>query len=492
MINTDGARGAPEAQGASKWWTLAVVGSGVFMATVDGSIVNIALKTIQDSLRAEFHAVEWVVLCYLLTITCLLPTMGRLGDMFGKRRVTLAGFAIFTLGSGLCGLAWSIETLIAARVIQGVGAAMLQGVGSAVLVTAFPPSERGQALGYVGTTVAAGTLAGPVLGGLLLQHASWPAIFYVNVPIGLVALALAVRTLPDDRSVSAQRFDIPGALILAVALLMLLYALTEGQTWGFTDARTVGLLVGAAIGVGIFIWWEARAGAPMISLALFRSPAFSLSLIASFASFLALSFNFLLLPYYLQEVLKFDQQRTGLTLIASPLILALSSPVSGRLSDRFGARWLGVAGLVVGAVGLFSMATLTEQSTQLDVILRLLLVGLGIGLFQSPHNSTILGSVPRNALGIAGSLQAVMRTLGQTAGIAVAGAVWATLVTAAAGRVYSPITDAPTSALASGMQGAMLLAGVLAALAILPTLVRPERPKGGPPPADAPPPVVAH
>jgi EmrB/QacA subfamily drug resistance transporter len=456
-----------------KWWAMATVGSGVFMATVDGSIVNIALKTIQDTLGAEFHAVEWVVLCYLLTITCLLPMMGRLGDMFGKKRVALLGFVIFTGGSALCGLSWNIETLIGARVLQGVGAAMLQGVSGALLVTAFPPSERGVALGYIGTVVAAGILTGPVLGGVLLQLAGWPSIFYVNLPIGVAALALALRALPDDRTRSDQRFDIPGAVILAAALFMLLYALTEGQAWGFGDARTLGLLAAGLAGLALFVVWEARAAAPMIDLALFHNPAFSLSLVAALASFLALSFNFLLLPYYLQEVLGYSPQRTGLTLIASPLVLALASPVSGKLSDRFGPRWLGVAGLAIAALALFSMAALNEASTQFDVIVRLMAMGLGIGLFQSPNNSTIMGSVPRNALGVAGSLQAVMRTLGQTAGVALAGAVWAALVIAAAGQSYEPITDAPAAALVSGMRGAMLLAAALAALGILPALVRP-------------------
>jgi EmrB/QacA subfamily drug resistance transporter len=459
-----------------KWWALAAVGSGTFMATVDGSIVNIALKTIQDSLGAEFHTVEWVVLCYLLTITCLLPIMGRLGDMVGKKRIALFGFGIFTAGSALCGLAWNIETLIAARVLQGVGAAMLQGVGAALLVTAFPPTERGQALGYIGTIVAAGILTGPVLGGLLLRYSGWPAIFFVNLPIGIAALLLATRALSDDAQRSSQRFDIVGAIALGWSLLLILYALTEGQAWGLSDARTLGTLAGGLIGLVGFVLWERRAAAPMIDLKLFQNPSFSLSLVAALASFLALSFNFLLLPFYLQNVLGFDPQRTGLTLIASPAVLALAAPISGRLSDKFGARWLGVIGLLLASTGLFSMAMLSTTSTQLDVILRLLLVGVGIGLFQSPNNSTIMGSVPRNALGVAGSLQAVMRTLGQTTGNAIAGAVWAALVIGAAGRAYVPLTSAPPAALVSGLHGAMILAGVIAALGIVPAMVRPAQP----------------
>ncbi len=457
------------------------------MATIDGSIINIALKTLQDSFGVEFHTVEWVTLSYLLTITSLLPSMGRLGDMIGKRRVALLGFAIFTIGSALCGLAWNIELLIVARVIQGVGAAMLQAVSPALLVTAFPPNERGQALGYTGSIVAAGILTGPVLGGLLLRYTSWPSIFFVNLPIGIAAFLLALRVLPHDGKRSEQRFDIPGALLLAGAVLLILFALTEGQSWGFGDLRTIGLLIGGVIGLIGFVLWERRAVAPMIDLRLFENRTFSLSLVAALGSFLAMSFNFLLLPYYLQEVLQYDPQHTGLILIAAPLVLAVASPLSGRLSDQIGARGLSAIGLVILSGSLFSMATLSSTSTDLEIVLRLMAMGLGAGLFQSPNNSTTMGSAPRWALGIAGSLLAVMRTLGQTAGIALAGAIWAALITASSGQVFTPITTAPPEVLVSGMRGAMLVAGVLAALAIIPALARP---RGSIEPGPVAPPVV--
>lgn len=455
-----------------KWWALAAVGSGVFMSTVDGSIVNIALKTLQDYFGAGLHEVEWVVLAYLLAITCLLPSMGRLGDMIGKRRVYLAGFVVFTVGSALCGLSWNVSALVAFRVLQAVGAAMLQSLGPALLVTAFPPEERGVALGYTGTIVAAGILTGPVLGGLLLRSVGWQSIFYVNIPIGIAAILLSLRALPDDRRRTQQRFDLPGAGLLAGGLLLVLLALTEGQVWGFGDWRTFAVLAAGTLGLVGFVLWERRAAAPMINLSLFRSMTFSLSLLAAFMAFLASAFNFLLLPFYLQNVLGFDPQRTGLTLIASPIALSLVSPISGRLSDRFGARWLGVVGLSFTALGLASFATLTTASTQLDVILRLLLMGVGFGLFQSPNNSTIMGSAPRSALGVASSLLAVMRTLGQTTGVAVAGAVWAALVTSAAGRLYEPITSAPPEALVAGLHGAMIMGATLAAIGIVPTLLR--------------------
>jgi EmrB/QacA subfamily drug resistance transporter len=456
----------------NKWWALAAVGSGVFMSTVDGSIVNIALVTLQNYFGAGLHEVEWVVLAYLLGITCLLPSMGRLGDMIGKRRVYVAGFVVFTVSSALCGAAWSVQSLVLFRVLQAIGAAMIQSLGPALLVTAFPAKERGQALGYIGTIVAAGILTGPVLGGLLLRVSGWQSIFFVNIPIGIAGVLLTLRALEDDSRRTAQRFDIGGALLLAGGLLLVLLALTEGQVWGFADWKTIACLVLGLAGLVAFVAWERRVEAPMITLSLFGNQLFSLSLLAAFMIFLAGSFNFLLLPFYLQNVLGYDPQTTGLTLIASPIALSLVSPLSGRLSDRIGTRWLGVAGLAITALALWSFSTLTTNSTQLDVIGRLVLMGIGFGLFQSPNNSTIMGSAPRSALGVASSLLAVMRTLGQTTGIAIAGAVWAAGVTAAAGQLYEPITAAPPEALVAGLRVAFLLAAALAAAAIVPTILR--------------------
>lgn len=462
-----------------KWWVLAAVGSGVFMSTIDGSIVNIALKTLQDTFNTSLSAVEWVVLAYLLVITSLMLSMGRLGDMIGKRVVYITGFVIFTIGSALCSLSWSIDALVAFRALQAIGAAMIQAVGAAILVVAFPPNQRGQVLGFIGTIVAAGISVGPVVGGFLLRQVGWPSIFYINIPIGVMATILALRVIPDDRRRSEQRFDIPGAGMLAGGLLLALIGLTEGQHWGFDDPRTLGLIAGGLAVLGGFVWWENRTPAPMIDLRLFSNRTFSLSLMAAFGVFVALAFNLLLMPYYLQEALGYDPQRAGVTLIALPLVLSVVAPISGSLSDRIGTRWLSVAGLLITITGLLSLTTLTTQSTQLEVVARLALLGVGIGSFQSPNNSTVMGSAPRHALGVAGSLMSVMRTMGQTAGIALAGAIWATRVIAEAGQRYDPVTSAPPEALVAGLHDAMLVAAALAALALVPSFLRSGRPDPG-------------
>lgn len=454
-----------------KWWALAAVGSGVLLATIDGSIVNISLGTLVKAFDSNLNVVEWVVLSYLLTITCLLLLMGRLGDMFGKRRVYAAGFVLFTLASALCGLANGVATLIGFRVLQAVGAAMLQSVGPALLVTAFPPRERGLALGAIGSFVAVGILIGPALGGLLLNTVGWQSIFYVNVPVGIVGTWLTLRSITPDRPAArGQVFDVVGALLLMASLFGLLLALTEGPLWGWGDPRVLGLLGLFAAAGAAFFAWELRFPSPMINLRLFRNAAFSLNLLAGFVLFLGLAFNLLLTPLFFQFVYRFDLQTTGLMLIALPVALSLASPISGRLSDRVGPRALTVAGLALSGLGLVGLSFTRETTPPLQMLAFLMVVGAGVGMFQSPNNSTVLGNAPPEALGVASGLLAVMRTLGQTAGIALAGAIWASQVIALNGAPVAPITDAPPAALAGGFDLAMRVAAALAFLAIVPSL----------------------
>lgn len=454
-----------------KWWALAAVGSGVLLSTIDGSIVNISLNTFVDVFDSNLNVVEWVVLAYLLTLTCLLLLMGRLGDMFGKRRVYALGFVLFTIASALCGLAPNIGALIGFRALQAVGAAMIQAVGPALLVVAFPPQERGTALGAIGSFVAVGILIGPALGGLLLRYVGWQSIFLVNIPIGIAGTWLTLRSLPPDpASKGGQVFDLPGAGLLMAALFGLLLALTEGPLIGWGHPLVLGMFTLFIVAAAGFIAWELRTPQPMINLRLFRNGAFSLNLLAGFVLFLGLSFNLLLTPLFFQLVYRFDLQTTGLMLMALPLALSLASPISGRLSDRIGPRLLTIAGLVTIAVGLFGVSFTTPTTPPLQMLACLMLVGAGVGLFQSPNNSTVLGHTPPEALGVASGLLAVMRTLGQTAGIAIAGAIWASAVLALNGSVIEPVTAAPPEVLAGGFAIAMRVAATIALIAVVPSL----------------------
>jgi len=446
---------------SQKWYIMLCVAMGVFLSTIDGSIVNVALPTLKESLDTRFSTVQWVVVAYLLVITSLMLGVARLGDMIGKKRIYMGGMAIFTVGSVLCGLSPSVGWLIAFRVLQAIGAVMIQALGFAIVTESFPPGERGRALGILGTVVSVGISVGPTLGGLLIGLAGWHAIFLVNLPVGVVGLTLVRRYVPDLRPPGGQRFDFAGALILFLTLLALALGLTFGPDTGWLDLRIIGLLIGALAGLAIFLVVEARINQPMIDLRLFRDPLFSTSLLTGFLVFVVFAGMFVL-PFYLERVKGFEPQQVGLFLTVVPLALGLTAPVAGSLSDRYGSRGIAVLGLGIVMIGCLSASTLSEDTSTLGYIVRLLPFGLGAGLFQSPNNSAIMGLAPRDRLGVVSGLLALSRTFGQTTGIPLMGAIFAsrvlTVTTLSAGQDAS---DGPPWAVVEGIQTTFLIGAVV-------------------------------
>jgi EmrB/QacA subfamily drug resistance transporter len=459
---------SPAVDFSRKWYVLSAVGMGVFLATIDGSIVNISLPTLVSSFQTDFALVQWVVLSYLLAVTTLMLGVGRLADIYGKKPIYTAGFIVFTVGSVLCGLSPTIYTLIGFRVFQAVGAAMIMALGMAITTEAFPPSERGRALGISGTIVSVGIAVGPTLGGLIVKNLSWHWIFFVNLPIGIVGTWMVVRYVPAFRPPGGQRFDYLGALTLCVALLSLLVALTLGQRSGFGDPTVLMLAGMFVLFLAAFIFIELRMEQPMIDLRLFRRSLFSVSLATGFMIFICLAGTTLLMPFYAENVLGYDPQQTGLLMATVPVALGIIAPVSGSLSDRFGSRPITVAGLVVLAIGFLAVSSLNAETTALGYVLRFLPVGLGIGIFQSPNNSAIMGAAPRDRLGIASGMLAVTRTLGQTAGIATLGALWAAQVFRFTGEVLpGGATVAPAEAQVYGLRVTFVIVSILIFAALL-------------------------
>lgn len=427
-----------------KWYVMAAVAMGVFLATIDGSIVNVALPTLVRAFDTEFAIVQWVVLAYLLAVTTLMLSVGRLGDMIGKKPLYAAGFVIFTLGSVLCGLSASVYWLIGFRVLQAIGAALMMALGTAIVTEAFPPSERGKALGIVGSMVSVGIVVGPVLGGLLIGALSWHWIFFVNLPIGIVGTWMVLRYVPSFKPAGGQRFDLIGALVLFVGLMALLMALTLGQQVGFTEAGVLALFAASVVSLAAFITIERKVTFPMIDLRLFQNRLFNVNLVTAFVSFICLSGTIILMPFYLEDVLGYEPSAVGFLLAVVPIAVGITAPLSGALSDRLGTRPITVAGLLILLLGFVAVSTLSLETTALGYVLRFLPIGVGIGVFQSPNNSAIMGAVPRSRLGIASGLLAITRTLGQSAGIAAMGALWASRVVARAGQnLPGGATDAP-------------------------------------------------
>jgi EmrB/QacA subfamily drug resistance transporter len=424
-----------------KWLVMAAVAGGIFLSTIDGSIVNIALPVLERDLHTEFAIVQWVVLAYLLTITTLMMSIGRLGDMFGKKPIYLAGFIIFTLGSVLCGLANHIGWLIACRVLQAAGGVMMMALGTAIITEAFPPEERGKALGIGGLMVSIGAISGPTVGGIILGSLSWHWIFFVNIPVGIVGVMMVIWFVPDLRPSNTQKFDFYGAGCLFVSLFGLLMGMTLGQSMGFTALPVLGLLGLFIVFLILFLHVERQAQHPMIDLDQFSDMFFSVNLITGFLTFVCSAGIIMLMPFFLENILGYEPWVAGMMMVTVPLAMGIVAPLSGFFSDRYGSRRLTVIGLIVLLGGYIAVSTLHENLNILGYVLRFLPIGIGMGLFQSPNNSAIMGSASRQRLGVVSGLLALTRNLGQTSGIAIIGTVWASMV-----RVWGGSATDTTSA----------------------------------------------
>ncbi len=408
----------------AKWWTLAVVGASTFMSALDGSIVNIALPAIGKATGSPVSTLEWVVLIYLITVSSSLLVFGRLADIYGRKRIYSLGQIIFVLGSLLCGLSGRIHLLIAARCIQGVGGAMVFALSPAVLIGAFGARERGRALGMQSTMTYLGLTVGPGLGGLLTQHFGWPAIFYVNLPVGAVAIALSTRVLRQDEAGERQPFDLAGAALMAVTLSTFLLGLTQGPDAGWGSPLIVGLLVVAAIAGGAFVRVERTVAAPALDFRLFADRAFSASILAAYLNYTSTSAVGFLFPFLLVRAAGFTASHAGMVLMATPVTMMLVTAPSGYLSDRIGVRLPTAVGMAVMACGAFLGSRLGAGATSAQVLPCAVLMGLGAGLFNAPNNSAIMGSAPADRRGVAGALLAAARTTGFASGVALAGVLF--------------------------------------------------------------------
>lgn len=437
------------------------------MATLDASIVNVALPQVAATLRVNLPLVQWVVTAYLLAISCLLPLFGRLGDMYGRRRVYNAGFLVFTLGSLLCGLSGHIGPLIAARVVQAVGAAMLMANAPAIVAATFPGPDRGRALGLVGMIVALGSMTGPSIGGFLVGAFGWEAIFYVNLPIGIVGFAAGWRLLPGNPPRRGEKFDYGGAVLFAAGMITFLLAVSHGEEWGWRSPLVLSLAAVALLAFASFALVEKRQPFPMIDFALFKNWAFLSGNITGLLSFMAAFSNTMLLPFYLSRILGLDPSLIGLLMTPFPIVLAVVAPVSGLLSERVNPALLSAAGLAVTAAGLAWMATLAAAAALWQVALGQALLGLGNGLFQSPNNNSVMSAVPPAKLGLAGGINSLVRNVGQVCGIAVAVSICESVQAALLAGLPQPGPAQQAAAFLAGYHTAVSVGAAFAALGAL-------------------------
>lgn len=439
------------------------------MASLIFSSAAVVLPDIVREFKISFALGQWVLLSYTLAQTSIMPIVGRLGDMFGKRQVFLGGTIAFMVTSILPGLAPTIELMLFFRVLQAVGAAFALALNYGIVIETFSPSERGKALGAFGAIFAAGSILGPMISGFVLGALSWRWIFFVGQPLSLISLILAWRYLPQSRPAGRQSFDWSGSFLLFSGLLTLMLYLTFGSGLGFISPFMLGLLAVSVFAIWQFVRNEARVRAPLLDLSLFRNSQFSVCLSIRILTNVAIGGLWFLFPFYLVDILLIDPVLAGILLTVFWVIFGVAVLVSGALTDRFGFRLIASIGLFILGLGCFTVSTLSAASSAADFILRVAPIALGFGIAHSPTDSAVMGSVPRDRLGIASGTNTISRFLGRTAGVAALGALWASRVRANAGSDFSGVvTDAAASAQIAGLQSvafaALALVGVTLAL----------------------------
>ncbi|SOR29215.1 putative transporter, major facilitator superfamily [Methylorubrum extorquens] len=433
---------------------LCAMALAISMAVLDGAIVNVALPVIARDLDVPASEAIFVVSAYQIAVTAALLPLATLGEIWGYRRVYLVGLAVFTVASLACAVSPNLASLTAARVAQGLGAAGIMSVNIALVRFIYPSRLIGRGVGNVALIVAVASASGPTVAAAILSVAAWPWLFLVNLPVGLLALAVGARTLPRTPR-SARRFDLRSASLNALTVGLLIVGLDA-----FADPDTRGLAVAAitaSVAVGIvFVRTQIRLAAPLLPLDLLRIPAFALSMVASICSFAAQMIAYVALPFYFHDALGFSETRTGFLMTPWPLAIAAMSPFAGRLADRVPPGLLGSLGLVLLAFGMAALALLPEAPATFDIVWRLTLSGIGFGLFQSPNNKVIITSAPRERSGGASGMQASARLVGQSLGAAWVAVLFGLVPGGPAGAfavtLWCAVALALAGALASGLR----------------------------------------
>lgn len=459
-------------EGRARWLLLFSITTGTFMANVDTTAVTVALPIIAREFDVTLDALQWVLLSYLLAITAILPLFGRLADMLGRKRILNIGLAVFASASVVVALAPTFPMLLAFRALQGIGAAMFMATIMGAAITAFPPGQRGRVLGLVSSIVAAGTLMGPPLGGLLTDAFGWRSIFLINLPIGLLGAVGTLFFLPADRGTGGglRALDLPGAVLFAGFVSALLLGMGRGPTSGWGSADVLALLAGAVVLLLLFVLRARRTARPLIDLALLRRRVFGLGLLAGFLYFAVITITPFLFPLYLQEVLGWSTSTTGLVMALQAVAMLLVSPLSGWWSDRVGSRLPGLAALTLMFAALVLAAFLGADPPAWEVGLLLVLLGVGPGMFNSPNNSAIMGDVARERIGTANGILATTRNLGRAVGVAVVA------VTYGAFAGTSATSGLPDATFLDGFRGVFLTGAGLAAAAFVAVVFMHRRP----------------
>jgi EmrB/QacA subfamily drug resistance transporter len=412
-----------------KWWTLGAMCFALFMIMLDNTVVNVALPSIQKDLGASISGLEWTVSGYTLSFAVLLATGGRLGDIFGRRRVFLIGVVIFALSSATAGLAPNATALVISRIVQGIGAALMMPGTLSIITDSFPAHERGKAMGTWAGVSALALAIGPVLGGFLTEHVTWRAIFYINVPVAIGAVAATLFAVRESRDTSVGReVDYAGVSVLTAGLTALVLALIEGNSWGWGSPKIIALLAIAVLALPLFVAVENRVKAPIVQFKLLSDRDFLGAIVVALVISFAMLGVFFFLALYMQDILGYTPLEAGVRFLPSTLMIVAIAPIAGRLADRFGPRWLIGGGLLILSASLFSFSGIAVDSSYLDLLPGFMLLGIGIAMTMSPMTSAAMNAVPVQKAGIASGVLSMFRMVGGSLGVAVTGAIFQGLV----------------------------------------------------------------
>jgi EmrB/QacA subfamily drug resistance transporter len=412
-----------------KWWTLGAVSFGLFMIMLDNTVVNVALPAIQRHLHIGASELEWIVVGYALTFATMMLTGGKLADLYGRRLLFVIGLVVFTGSSLACGLAPDAGFLIGARCVQGMGAAIMNPATLGIIAATFPPRQRGTAIGIWAGTSAMALAIGPLVGGVITQHLTWSWIFFINVPVGVLAVFTSFWAIDESRDTShVQRLDLPGLLTSGVGLFALTYALIEANTYGWTSLRILALFGVALVALAAFVALERRQKVPMVDLSLFRNATFSGANTAMLLVALAMFGIFFFNSLFFQTIIGWSATQTGAMFLPMTLLIVVIAPQAGRLADRVGSRWLISAGMTFLTGSLLLFAQIDQRASFWDVLPALLLGGFGMAMTMTPTTAAVMGSVPTDKAGIGSAILNSARQVGGSLGIAVMGAVVATQV----------------------------------------------------------------
>ena len=436
-----------------KWFTLVAVSFGLFMIMLDNTVVNVALPTIQQDLDADLSELQWIVAGYALAFAALMLTGGKVADAYGRRLIFVLGIVIFTLASLWCGLADSGEMLIAARVVQGAGAALMNPATLSIIAATFPPAERGAAIGIWAGVSALALAIGPLVGGLLTEHLGWNWIFFVNIPVGILGIAASFLLIDESKDETHERLDLPGLITSGIGLFALTYGLIEANEYGWSSARIVGAFATAAVALVVFLLLERHQHAPMLPLDLFRNRTYTGANTVMLLVALAMFGVFFFVSLYMQNILGFSPVQTGAAFLPMTVLIILIAPIAGRTTDRIGSRSLMTIGMLLVAAELLYFSRLEADSTFWNLLPGLLVGGAGMAMTMTPSAAAATRAVPVDKAGVGAAVLNAFRQVGGSLGIALMGAIMAH---EAAGRTSQ-------EAFMDGFQRSLLVAALIAA-----------------------------